>query len=320
MATRKASDSNLTGKKYNDASAGATKIPDLPQVPTSPIATGAAEPTVTLTPALRGGAASSYVIDNDFNGTTWSSSNTTVTATGLTPGTQLRFRVKAVNSSGESQYSGYTATVGVSGWALAQTFNSTANWTVPTGVTKIGVVVIGGGGNGASAGPGFNSGAGGRGAAAGGWYDYSVSSGTNYLVTVGAAGGTSSFGNLLSAGPNGTATTNVNTNAVLRASVSGGGGGSGLNGWAFAAQNSNGNIALSFPSPLGTQNFIYGGGGGGASNGTGPSYGGGSPYGGGAPGGSANGPGGGGGGATINNPNAFGAGGAGQVFVYTFTA
>jgi hypothetical protein len=34
MAVRKASDSNLTGKKYNDGSAGAAKIADVPNVPT----------------------------------------------------------------------------------------------------------------------------------------------------------------------------------------------------------------------------------------------------------------------------------------------
>ena len=34
MAIRKASDSNLTGKKYNDGSAGGSKIADVPSLPT----------------------------------------------------------------------------------------------------------------------------------------------------------------------------------------------------------------------------------------------------------------------------------------------
>ena len=34
MAIRKASDSNLTGKKYNDGSAGGSKIIDVPNPPT----------------------------------------------------------------------------------------------------------------------------------------------------------------------------------------------------------------------------------------------------------------------------------------------
>jgi hypothetical protein len=319
MATRKASDSNLTGKKYNDASAGATKIPDIPQVPTSPVATGAAEPTVTATPAIRGGLASSYTIDNDFNGTTWSGASLPVTATGLTPGTTLRFRIKAVNATGESAFSEYTSSVGVSGWALAQTFNSTQNWTVPTGVTKIGVVVIAGGRTGTNAvnSPSqWSGGSGGASGSGGGWWDYSVSAGTNYLATVGGANGNSSFGSLLNATSGGNVTTNVNTNAVLRNAAAGGGGGSGLNGWAFAAGNTTA-INLAFPSPLGSQTFTFGGGGGGVSTGTGPSYGGGSPFGGGAGGGNANGIGGGGGGGAFGG--SAGVGGAGRIFVYTFT-
>ena len=70
MATRKASDSNLTGKKYNDASAGGSKIVDISDLPTLSSAVnvgtsraynnGAA--TVTMTAAATGGVPATYTV------------------------------------------------------------------------------------------------------------------------------------------------------------------------------------------------------------------------------------------------------------------
>jgi len=85
-----------------------------------------------------------------------------------------------------------------------QYFRSSGAWTVPNGVTKILVEVWGaGGGGGSSIGGGYPAG-GGSGAYGMGIFD--VASGAAYTVTVGSGGGanqdggSSSFGNLISAG------------------------------------------------------------------------------------------------------------------------
>lgn len=91
-----------------------------------------------------------------------------------------------------------------------QLFTSSGTWTVPTGVTRVNVIVIGGGGGGAGATAGLPFGGrhGGVGGLASG--NYSVTPGSSITVTVGvggaanvsssgSAGGTSSFGSLISA-------------------------------------------------------------------------------------------------------------------------
>lgn len=109
----------------------------------------------------------------------------------------------------------------------AQLFTSSSNWTAPTGVNRAIVWCVGGGGAGAryndSCYSGLNGGNGGFVQAF-----VTVSPGTNYVVTIGAggngsanaangsAGGTSSFGNLLSAtgGAGGVYPNNNNVYAV----------------------------------------------------------------------------------------------------------
>jgi hypothetical protein len=93
-----------------------------------------------------------------------------------------------------------------------QYFTSSGTFTVPTGITKVKVQLIGGGGGGSTS---IGSGAGGAGYAEG---VYPVTPGQNITVTIGAAGavnvtgGTSSFGSFCTAtgssinGVNGTAT------------------------------------------------------------------------------------------------------------------
>jgi hypothetical protein len=326
MATRKASDSNLTGKKYNDASAGGTKIPDLPEVPTSVSATTSDSPSITFTAPLRGGAVNNFVVENDFNNTTHSGATSPISATGFTPGTSLRFRVKSVNNSGQSGFSSYTNSVGVTGWFLSQTFNSTGNYTVPANTTKLAVIVVGGGasgGGGDSGGDPPSSGGGGSGSSAGAFTDYSVNAGTTYAVTVGAANGNSSFGNLLTAGPNGTATSNVGGATLQARSLGGNINNNSYNSAPNAGAASAGPISLTIGGTVGNVSLPYGGGGGAASFiGGGGSNAGGSPYGGvgrssnqAQSGGAANGIGGGGGGAKAG---AGGMGGSGVVYVYAF--
>jgi hypothetical protein len=324
MATRKASDSTLTGKKYNDASAGATKIPDLPELPTSISATTADSPSVSFTAPLRGGTPGNFVVGNDFNNSTFSGATSPIAATGFTPGTSLRFRVKSVNNSGESAFSDYTSAVSVTGWYLAQTFNASGNFTTSANTTKLAVIAVGGGGAG-GAGEQSNdnpgSGGGGAGSSAGAFTDYTVSPSTQFAVTVGAAGGTSSFGNLLSASPNGTATSNVAGATLHRRSTGGTINNNSYQSVPNAGQISAGPISLTIGGTVGNVSTTYGGGGGAAKFvGSGGSVAGGSPYGGAGTnsqgqGQAAQGIGGGGGGAQSGNG---GAGGVGVVYVYAF--
>jgi hypothetical protein len=136
----------------------------------------------------------------------------------------------------------------------SQLFTSSSSWTAPTGVTKVRLTVIGGGGGAGTDGScgGAEGGGGGF-----GYGIYTVSPGTTYTVTIGSggagansgpgngtAGGTSSFGALLSA--------------------TGGGGGiantsSGASGSAASGNFRNTNVAdMSFPSPWGGASYVSG--------------------------------------------------------------
>jgi hypothetical protein len=328
MAIRKASDSNLTGKKYNDASAGATKIADIPNTPATPTSATADAPSVAFTPAATGGSATNYVVGLGVGNTTWSGASSPISATGLTPGTSVTFKVKAVNSTGESAFSSTSTSVSVTGWALAETFNSSTNWTVPVGVTKIGVAVISGGAGGTQGnhtnsvpGPGGSSGS------AVSFWDQAVNANTTYAVTVGGAGGNSAFGSLASATSGGNATSNVNTNKQI-VNAAGGGSSNTINAqnYQFNAASGGGastSLVLSIPTN-GPYTVLHGGGGGGASDGGtsgGNSYGGAGASGFGqgivTAGQAGRGPGGGGGGSTRT---AGAAGAGGRIYVYTYTA
>ena len=98
-------------------------------------------------------------------------------------------------------------------YALSQTFNASGTYTVPSGKTKIAAFVVSGGGAGGHTGNNpYAQGAGAGGGASGylvAFSDYSVTSGQQFAVTIGAGGtnpdrfsssnngGTSSFGNLV---------------------------------------------------------------------------------------------------------------------------
>lgn len=141
---------------------------------------------------------------------------------------------------------------------LFSTFQSSGNFTVPTGVTSIRVRVFGGGGGGKSTG----GGGGGGGHAYG---TFTVTPATVYAVTIGAAGtggasptagGTSSFGVLLSATGGGAGGTGT-----------GGAGGTGTGGdfqaTGGAAGNVNGSGGAGAGSQFGTGGATVGAGSGG---------------------------------------------------------
>ena len=127
-----------------------------------------------------------------------------------------------------------------------QEFTSSGNWTAPTGVNAVEVLLVGGGGGsggvGGGGGTGYATGAGGGGGVRKEWI--SVTPGTNYTITIGSggtagttgpnnggSGGTTSFGNLISVGGGGggaAGNTNVaQGGAGSSAPTNGGGGGGG---------------------------------------------------------------------------------------------
>lgn len=90
-------------------------------------------------------------------------------------------------------------------YSLAATLTSSQNWTVPAGVKKIAVFLVGGGGS-ASAGGDSSyrlsgaGGAGGAGSAGIAFKDYAVNPGDVFSVTVGGANNPSTFGSLANSG------------------------------------------------------------------------------------------------------------------------
>jgi hypothetical protein len=307
MAVRKASDSSLTGKKYNDASAATTKVADVPNAPTIGAVTGTVTPSVAFTAANRGGTVNSFTVTSTPGSITATGASSPITVNGLSSATEYTFKVKGKNNLdnfGPESASSAAVTITIPTYQLAQTFNTSTNYTVPSGVSKIGVVTISGGVSGNQANGSFiaggNSGSGGKSGSAVSWFGYDVNAGQNYVIGVGGAGGTSSFGNLTSAAAGGNATTNVNTNAStvnssntnsasitynipdigpLTVQHGGAGGNGGVGGSNAPNQRANGGNAggTSFGGAGGGggQGQMAGGGGGGAGNGPGGGGGGG---------------------------------------------
>lgn len=109
-----------------------------------------------------------------------------------------------------------------SGFTNMQVFTSSGTWTKPSNVDKVYVKVVGGGGNGGTSGGGTDRYGGGGG---GGYSEGLVAVTGNVTVTVGGAGGTSSFAG--STTPQATGGSNGSIGTALAA---GGNGGSGSGG------------------------------------------------------------------------------------------
>lgn len=98
MAVRKASDSNLTGKKYSDGSAGGSKVVDVPDAPTpgTPTLTYLSA-SVPFTTTTKGGIPTTYTITSSPGGITASGSSSPVTISGLSEATVYTFTITGVN-------------------------------------------------------------------------------------------------------------------------------------------------------------------------------------------------------------------------------
>jgi hypothetical protein len=358
MAIRKASDSNLTGKKYNDASAAATKIADIPDKPVSITMTSESGtiPTATVVAAATGGTTTTVKITASPGGANVTGTSpvnlTSLVNNGIDELSTYTFTATPKNVDGlEGPASNASAsyTVPQPIYELLNTYNSSTTFTVPTGKVKLAVVVVNGGTAG-NAGSGSGGGKGGAGGAIYGFKDQSVTAGDSFSVTIGGAGGATSFGSLLTSG-NGTG--NASTKIAGNAAGTGGNGGvgrtpgwaSGFNGVPGQAGNAGGTVVFTGINQIGTIQFGGGGGGGGdyatqnftlgnsgGGGGAGGAGGGGNGGGGGGTNtcyyncstrngggsgqaGTSGGGGGGGGGHTVGGGGA-GAGGSGRVLVY----
>jgi hypothetical protein len=131
MAVRKASDSNLTGKKYNDGSAGGTKVIDVPDAPTVGTPTlNYLIASVPFTPSTKGGAATSYTVTSSPGGITASGSSSPISVSGLSDATVYTFTVKGTNvnlRSGSASPSSSAVTTGTYYLTDTDNFNRTTS-------------------------------------------------------------------------------------------------------------------------------------------------------------------------------------------------
>jgi hypothetical protein len=135
MAVRKASDSNLTGKKYNDGSAGASKVPDVvdPVTPGTPTLTYSTA-SVPFTPSNKGGAASTYTATSSPGGLTGTAASSPISVSGLADDTTYTFTVTGTNATATGPASASTTSLVVPNYPLSETdnFNRTTSGNLGT--------------------------------------------------------------------------------------------------------------------------------------------------------------------------------------------
>jgi hypothetical protein len=245
MSTRKASRTGSNAIKYKLASAGHSVIPDLPEKVTIGTATGGSgEATVTFTPSLTGGVATSFTATATPGGATKTGTSSPLIVQSLVGGTAYTFTVTANNASGTSPVSDPSNQVTPTELVLFQ-LTSSGSWTAPSSGTYEIHCVGGGGGGGGYYGSG----------GAGGFYstaNLSLVGGTAYTVTVGGFGARADSGTAGSGGP----TSFVGPSTVT---ANGGGGGSSRN---FGTSGVGGNGG-SGGAPAANAGNGWGGGGGG---------------------------------------------------------
>ena len=324
MAITKASASGLAGSKFKDASAGTSKVVDVPDQPTVNAATNSGSGArISFGASSRGGIPTAYTITSSPGAVTATGNTSPIDIFGLTPSTAYTFTVRAENVRGNSPQSNASdtvTTVATPTWQTGNvlTFNSTQNYAVDTMVSDIAMVVFSGGGNGGAGNTHNGIGNGGGGGTGGNAWSGVVAmpgygtGGSTILLTVGAGGlGVTSVGSYLNSSGGGNANAKTAGNVQLSNGTGGNiqvgsglftvqnfayGGAGGGGGWGSSSNQSAGGSAGSSP---------YGGHGGG----------GGSYWGGAGGGGTGNGPAGGGGGGGGYHGGSPGGGGSGATGV-----
>lgn len=193
----------------------------LPGVPTiTSVTAGNAQAVVSFNaPSYTGkGGSVTYRAISSPGGITATSSSSPITVTGLTNGTSYTFTVQAETAygiSGQASSNSNSVSPAAPDYSLAQTFDTSGNYTIPSGITKIAVAGVGAGGGGAG-GASMTSGSGGSCGPVFIYYDYTVTAGDVVNITIGAKG-VGSAGSVGGGDTTAGGTTNVslNTNTTL---------------------------------------------------------------------------------------------------------
>jgi hypothetical protein len=274
MAITKANASGLSGSKFKDASAGTAKIPDVPDTPTigAPFDNGN-QISIAFTSSNKGGIPTSYTATASPGGAQASANSSPITysANALTAGTAYSFTVRAETTTGNSPFSSSSVNHVIPSYVLSQTFNSSGTFEVPAGITKMGLVGQGAGANGANVSESITGASGGGG---GGKFivdEITVTPGTKYSVTIGGAGGSSSFGSIAvmnAANVTSGGNVSVNTGNVVGTAAGGSGGNATVPGGHPSSKtglpgNAGGNSSSITTNTLGMAQTLQGGGGGG---------------------------------------------------------
>lgn len=234
------------------SSASPKGVPSAPTIGTATAGDGSASVTFTA-PSFSKLPITSYTVTASPGGATGTGASSPITVSGLSSGTAYTFTVRASHANGQSAASGSSnSATPLAPYVLAQTFNSSGNYTVPSGKTQIGVMMVGGGNNG-----GISSGAGGvggTGSKALAVYNIPTNASTTYAITVGGTGGASVFGSIASVS---SSSASANTGTLVTAN-------GGTGGAEFGGVGGVGGIITSPVSGFGNMQAGGGGGGGGS--------------------------------------------------------
>jgi hypothetical protein len=227
-----------TSTNLHQTSSVITTRPDSPtNIVASKTSTAGAISVAFTAPATGGSAITGYTVTSSPGGFTGTGASSPITVSGLTQGTSYTFTVVATNANGNGIASSSSNSVAAP-QAFTQAFTSSGNWTAPSGTNVIELTAVAGGG---SAGGGTYPRNGGGGA---GGVVYAptqaVTAGTNYAITIGAAGsavnsstgnvygnngGATTFGNIVNAVGGGRGGATNNTGNVNNTGATGGSGG-----------------------------------------------------------------------------------------------